>query len=116
VRFAGMVILRQRSETASGVTFMLMEDEHDLVNVIVWRHVAETYRRVLVESNLLAIDGEWQVADGSCHLIAHRLADLSQSWNTVGMRSRDYHLERGYLKLRHVQSLVDKVIRVDTDA
>jgi error-prone DNA polymerase len=32
---AGMVSLRKRPRTASGVTFVTMEDEHGMVNVIV---------------------------------------------------------------------------------
>src|SRR3546814_20173169 len=40
-RYAGLVILRQRPQTASGVTFMTLEDETGMVNVVVWRDLAE---------------------------------------------------------------------------
>jgi error-prone DNA polymerase len=90
-RVAGIVTMRQRPQTASGVTFLTMEDEHGLVNVIVWRDVAETHRRVLLESELLGIDGRWEAVDGVCHLIASRLLDMSELLGGLDVRSRDFH-------------------------
>jgi len=91
VRIAGMVTMRQRPETASGVTFVTIEDEHGMVNVIVWRKIAEVQHRVLLESQLLAVDGQWEVQDGVCHLIAHHLRDLTHLLGTLDSRSRDFH-------------------------
>ncbi|WP_426688401.1 error-prone DNA polymerase [Rhodanobacter ginsengiterrae] len=90
-RVAGVVTMRQRPQTASGVTFLTMEDEHGLVNVIVWRDVAETHRRVLLESELLGVDGNWEAVDGVCHLIASRLLDMSELLGGLDVRSRDFH-------------------------
>ncbi|KQZ68285.1 DNA polymerase [Rhodanobacter sp. Root561] len=90
-RVAGMVTMRQRPQTASGVTFLTMEDEHGMINVIVWRDVAETHRRVLLESELLGIDGRWEAVDGVCHLIASRLLDMSELLSGLDVRSRDFH-------------------------
>jgi error-prone DNA polymerase len=86
-----MVTLRQRPQTASGVTFLTMEDEHGLINVIVWRDVAETYRRVLFESQLLGVDGKWGRLDGACHLVASRLLNMTTLLGWVDVRSRDFH-------------------------
>ncbi|MBB6242394.1 error-prone DNA polymerase [Rhodanobacter sp. MP1X3] len=91
VRVAGIVTMRQRPQTASGVTFLTMEDEHGLVNVVVWRDVAETHRRVLLESELLGIDGRWEAVDGVCHLIASRLLNMSELLVGLDVRSRDFH-------------------------
>jgi error-prone DNA polymerase len=91
VRVAGMVTMRQRPATASGVTFVTIEDEHGMVNVIVWRKTAELQHRVLLESQLLAIDGQWEVQDGVCHLIAHHLRDLTHLLGSLDTRSRDFH-------------------------
>lgn len=91
VRVAGMVTMRQRPATASGVTFVTIEDEHGMVNVIVWRKIAELQHRVLLESQLLAVDGQWEVQDGVCHLIAHHLRDLTYLLGTLDTRSRDFH-------------------------
>lgn len=45
VRVAGLVVGRQRPGTASGVTFVTLEDEYGIVNVVVWRTLAERQRR-----------------------------------------------------------------------
>jgi len=37
LRYAGLVLCRQRPATASGVTFMTLEDETGLVNVLLWQ-------------------------------------------------------------------------------
>ena len=91
VRAAGLVIMRQRPPTASGVTFVTLEDEWGTVNVVVWQDLAVRSRRVLVGSRLLAVDGRWEVVDGVRHLIARRLHDLSPLLGQlVTGASRDY--------------------------
>ncbi len=89
-RFAGLVILRQRPQTASGVTFLTLEDETGMVNVVVWAQVAERQRRVFLESQLLAVEGRMESAEGSQHLIATRLEDLSPLLGGVTTTSRDF--------------------------
>jgi error-prone DNA polymerase len=89
-RYAGLVILRQRPQTASGVTFMTLEDETGMVNVVVWAPVAERQRRVFLESRLLAVEGRMESAEGSQHLIATRLEDLSSLLGGVATVSRDF--------------------------
>lgn len=66
-----------------------MEDEHGLVNVIVWRQVADAQWRVFLEAQLLG-EGVWQMVDGSCHLVARRLLDLSSLLGGMDVRSRDF--------------------------
>jgi error-prone DNA polymerase len=91
LRAAGMVITRQQPGTAKGVIFVTMEDEYGPINVIVWRHVSEQYRRALLESRLLCVSGQWQNVDGVRHLVAHQLADLSTMLGTLQAGSRDFH-------------------------
>jgi error-prone DNA polymerase len=91
VRVAGLVTSRQQPQTASGIIFVTLEDEHGLVNVVVWRHVAETQRRALIEARLLAVEGQWEHVDGVSHLIAHRLQDLTPLLGALDARSRDFH-------------------------
>jgi error-prone DNA polymerase len=91
VRLAGLVTLRQRPETASGVTFVTLEDEDGMVNVVVWRDVGERQRRVLLESRLLQVEGRLESAEGVQHLVAARLLDLSPLLGQLGgTRSRDF--------------------------
>lgn len=90
-RVAGLVTQRQQPQTASGVTFITLEDEHGPVNVVVWRHVAERQRRPYLESRLLGVEGHWETVDGVSHLIARRLLDLSPLLGALDVRSRDFH-------------------------
>src|SRR5262249_21779525 len=58
VRVAGLVLVRQHPGSAKGVTFMALEDETGVVNIIVWNKVATAQRRPLIESRLLEVRGE----------------------------------------------------------
>ena len=91
VRAAGLVITRQRPGTASGVTFVTLEDETGQVNLIVWRDLAERQRRELLGSRLLGAIGELQLEGEVMHVIARRLIDLSRWLGTLTARSRDFH-------------------------
>lgn len=88
---AGLVIGRQRPQTASGVIFVTLEDEFGLINVIVWHDLAERQRRVLVQSQMLRIDGHLEAANGIRHVIAGRLTDLTPLLTGLDVRSRDFH-------------------------
>jgi error-prone DNA polymerase len=89
-RMAGLVRLRQRPQTASGVTFLTLEDEDGMVNVVIWQHLAERQRRVLLESRLLAVEGRIERQDGVQHLIANRLVDFSRLLGGLETPSRDF--------------------------
>ena len=89
-RYAGLVILRQRPQTASGVTFMTLEDETGMVNVVVWRDLAERDRRAFLESQLMAVEGRMESADGTRHLIATKLENLSPLLAGLATTSRDF--------------------------
>ncbi len=91
VHTAGLVTVRQRPQTASGVTFVTLEDETGQTNVVIWRRLAERQRRVLLESVLLGISGRLQESEGVRHLIAHRLHDLSALLPDLTSQSRDFH-------------------------
>lgn len=91
VRVAGLVTLRQRPGTASGVTFVTLEDDSGWLNLIVWRDLADRQRRVLLESQMLGVIGELQKAEGVTHVLAHRLEDLSELLAGLDTRSRDFH-------------------------
>jgi error-prone DNA polymerase len=88
---AGIVIGRQRPDTASGVIFVTLEDETGMINVVVWRDVAERQRRALLGSQLLAVHGVLERQGGVIHLIAGKLADHSHLLGRLVARSRDFH-------------------------
>ena len=83
--------MRQQPETAKGVIFVTLEDETGSVNVIVWRHIRERQRPALLRSRLLAVAGQWQARDGSTHLIARRLVDMTPWLGALATSSRDFH-------------------------
>jgi len=91
VRTAGIVLMRQRPATASGVTFLTLEDESGQVNVIVWERIGREQRRALIESRLLEVHGELQHQEGVTHIIAHQLIDRSRLLGELTTRSRDFH-------------------------
>ena len=89
-RTAGIVLMRQRPQSASGVTFLTLEDETGQVNLIVWESVGREQRRALVESRLLEVYGELQREEGIMHLIARELIDRSALLGGLLTPSRDF--------------------------
>jgi error-prone DNA polymerase len=76
VRTAGLVIARQRPATAKGVTFLLLEDEHGWVNVIVAPPVYEAHRLAVRAEPMLRVEGRLEHRDGVTNVVAtavHRL-------------------------------------------
>ena len=74
---AGIVLMRQRPGTASGVLFMTIEDETGAANIIVWPQVLERFRRQAIASTMVAVRGKLQREGIVSHVIANRLDDLS---------------------------------------
>jgi len=88
---AGLVTQRQRPATASGTVFVTLEDEHGMVNVVVWRDLALKRRKALLGARLLAVRGRWESVDGVEHLIARDLQDMSHLLGGLPAASRDFH-------------------------
>ncbi|HUD40803.1 MAG TPA: error-prone DNA polymerase [Dokdonella sp.] len=91
VRTAGLVTQRQRPATAKGTIFVTIEDEHGMVNLVVWSDLAVRRRKALLGARLLAARGRWERVDGVRHLIASDLADLSHLLGELQTVSRDFH-------------------------
>ena len=87
----GIVTMRQRPQTASGVTFVTLEDEDGSVSVVIWQDLGERQRRELANARLLAVDGRWEKVDGVSHLIAGRLHDFSHLMGALQVSSHDYY-------------------------
>ncbi|HWD15640.1 MAG TPA: OB-fold nucleic acid binding domain-containing protein [Casimicrobiaceae bacterium] len=91
VRTAGIVIGRQRPDTASGVVFVTIEDETGATNVIVWRDLGDRQRRELLGARLLAVYGRVEREGSVVHVLAGRLVDLTPMLGALPTRSRDFH-------------------------
>ena len=87
VLVAGAVTHRQRPATAGGVTFVNLEDETGMVNVLCSPGVWARYRRLAQTAPALTVRGIVQNAGGAVTVIADAMARLELS---VGSRSRDF--------------------------
>ena len=87
VLIAGAVTHRQRPATAQGVTFLNLEDETGMVNVICSRGVWARHRKLAQTAPALLIRGQLQNATGAVTVVAERLGKLSLA---VGSKSRDF--------------------------
>jgi error-prone DNA polymerase len=90
-RYAGMVICRQHPGTASGVTFMTLEDETGFVNVVVWRRVFAEYALLVKTASFLGVAGRLQVQDNVVHLVAEELFLPKLRYTPEPAKSRDFH-------------------------
>ncbi len=86
----GIVVTRQRPGSASGVTFVTVEDETGHLNLIVWRALGERQRQVLLGARLLGVSGTIQREGDVLHVVARRLEDRSPLLGELAARSRDF--------------------------
>jgi error-prone DNA polymerase len=91
VRYAGLVICRQRPGTAGGVVFMTLEDETGFVNAVVWESVFQRYSVLAKTVSFLGISGKLQVEDGVVHVVAEELWEPRLELKPATAGSRDFH-------------------------
>jgi len=87
VLIAGAVTHRQRPGTAQGVTFLNLEDETGMVNVLCTPGVWTRHRKLANTARALLIRGQVQNASGAVTVVAERLGSISLA---VGSKSRDF--------------------------
>lgn len=90
IKVAGLVICRQRPDTASGVLFVTLEDETGAINLIVWPKVVEAHRQALLQAQLILVHGTLQHEEGVIHVIARRAEDCSDWLDGIEVRSRNF--------------------------
>jgi error-prone DNA polymerase len=91
IRYAGLVICRQRPGTAGGVVFMTLEDETGFVNVVVWESVFQRYAVLAKTASFLGVTGTLQVEDKVVHLVAEQLWVPDLNCKPSAPPSRDFH-------------------------
>jgi len=109
VSVGGLVLVRQRPGTAKGVTFLTLEDETGVANIVVWKDAFDANRRLVMTSSFLVVHGQIQSASNVVHVVAqrftdlsHRLAEMKEEPNAAPpqirnrvtgrlIRSRDFH-------------------------
>ncbi len=102
IRLAGLVLVRQRPGTASGVVFMTLEDEDGIANIVVWPKLFERQRPTVMAARLLGVSGrierEGEAPYRVTHVIAERVFDLTprldgldEAASAMPVVSRDFH-------------------------
>ena len=77
VTVGGLVLVRQRPGTAKGVTFMTLEDETGVANIVIWQDAFTANRRLVMTSSFLVVHGQVQSESNVVHVVARRFTDLS---------------------------------------
>lgn len=72
VRVAGLILVRQRPGTASGICFITLEDETASGNLVVWERLFDKYRPEIIRSRLLMVEGKLQIEGEVIHVIVER--------------------------------------------
>lgn len=78
VKVAGLVLVRQRPGTADGICFITIEDETGCANLVVFKDLFAKYRKVIVQSRLLMVEGKLQREGEVIHVIVKQCYDLTK--------------------------------------
>ena len=119
VSVAGLVLVRQRPGTASGVIFATLEDETGVANVIVWPKIFERFRPIVLGARLMRVTGKLQSEQSVIHVVAERLEDLTPllsllsdaSIGQAGMAPTD-EVRRPVDELRHAAKKTSRMARM----
>jgi len=90
VQVAGLITHRQRPYTAGGVTFLNLEDETGMLNVVVFDVVWQRHRSVARSSAAVVVRGRIEHQQGAVNLVAEVIGPLVDPAVPPGHRSRDF--------------------------
>jgi error-prone DNA polymerase len=90
VEVAGLVIVRQRPETASGIVFLSLEDETGIANLVVMPDVYEQFRPLVRGASFILAQGRVERTGAVVNVRVRSVAPLPVAQD-VGARSRDFH-------------------------
>ncbi|KXI30373.1 error-prone DNA polymerase [Paraglaciecola hydrolytica] len=91
VTVIGVVTGKQAPGTASGVTFITLEDDTGNINVVVWAGTSRAQKQAYLTAKILQVDGILEREGDVIHIIAGRLTDLSHKLAELSTHSRDFH-------------------------
>ena len=94
-KVAGLVLVRQKPGSAKNVTFITLEDETGIANLVVWEWVYEKHRRTVLTSSMLGVVGRIQREGDVVHVVAYKLIDLSGELSSIGGRDAPFPLPHG---------------------
>jgi error-prone DNA polymerase len=90
VSVAGLVLMRQRPGTAKGITFVTLEDETGIANLIIHAQIWRRYELPARRATALIAQGRLERKDEVIHIIVRRLEDMPSRLNELTHRSRDF--------------------------
>jgi error-prone DNA polymerase len=90
VRVAGLVLIRQRPGTAKGITFVTLEDETGVANLIVRQEVWRQYYRAARTAPAILAEGNLQIHQGIVHVLVTKLESVGGQLKTYHSQSRDF--------------------------
>jgi len=90
LRVAGLVLVRQRPGSARGITFVTLEDETGVANLVVRQAIWDRYRRVASSAVALVAHGRLERQGQVVHVLVNRLEDLAALAGKVESQSRDF--------------------------
>ena len=88
IAVGGLVTIRQRPSTAGGTIFLLLEDEHGVINVIVSPKIVEAYEEIVKRAPFVLVQGKLENDGAVINVVAKRLKALEGAF--AGERSRDF--------------------------
>jgi error-prone DNA polymerase len=83
IKVSGLVLVRQRPGTASGICFMAIEDETGHANVVIFEKLFEEFRKEILQSKLIMVEGKLQIEGEVIHVIARRIYNFSKLLKTL---------------------------------
>jgi error-prone DNA polymerase len=78
VKVSGLILVRQRPGTASGVCFMTIEDETGWANLVVFQNMFDLYRKEILQSLLIMVEGKLQIEGEVIHVIVSACYNFSK--------------------------------------
>jgi len=94
VQVAGVVLIRQRPGSAKGVTFITLEDETGVINLVVWPDLKEKQRKVVMGARLMEVRGRVEYDDEVIHVIAAHMTDATHRLHALSDDLLDAPLAR----------------------
>ncbi|WP_296716856.1 error-prone DNA polymerase [Erythrobacter sp.] len=94
VQVAGVVLIRQRPGSAKGVTFITLEDETGVINLVVWPDLKEKHRKVVMGARLMEVRGRVEYDDEVIHVIAQSMTDATTALHALSDDLLDAPLAR----------------------
>lgn len=77
IKVAGLITVRQRPGTAKGVLFVTIEDETGFANLVIWQTIFDKYRKEILQSRLLMVEGKLQIEGEVIHVVVNKCYNLN---------------------------------------